>query len=380
MNQLIREFNRENLKPIVFIVIVLLLLAATAYPQRRFGGKVVEVIDGKTAVVQVPTGGRITVVLQFIEVPEAEQPLHQTVKEHLENLVLGKTVEVLPRRILSNASVGQVFLGGVDISRQMLRDGAAWYALPEKSAQDASESELYQSTEAQAKTEKRGVWSVENIKPAWEFRAEKEMLAREAEKAKTDTAPIENVFSMKDANLSKTTKPKTRPTLQLDMWSNVNNSAQTTQTSSGNGLLTGTVPNIGVGYVMTAGNFYDFANGSAKAKVEGRSMYLYSSGEVVNGNGYVIGFVTETEKYSFIDSNNLTFIADGQKLNLGKAYRFYRQMPYTVQEMLLYKTNQKTLSKIAAAKTVEVRLGRYSGQLDAEYQMRIKNLLAVTVN
>jgi endonuclease YncB( thermonuclease family) len=380
MNQLIKEFNRENVKPIVFIVIVLLLLAVTAYPQRRFGGRVVEVVDGKTAVIQVPTGGKITVVLQFIEIPEAEQPLRQTVKEHLENLVLGKTVEVMPRRILSNASVGQVFLNGVDISQQMLRDGAAWYALPEKSAQDAGESELYQTTEAQAKTEKRGVWGVEDLKPAWEFRAEKEIRAQQAERAKTETSAIDGVFSMKDANLSKTNKPKTRPTLQLDMWSNVSSNAQTTQTSNGNGLLTGTVPKIGVGYVSTAGNFYDFSNGSSKAKVESRSMYIYSSGEVVNGSGYIFGFVTETEKYSFAASNNLTIIADGQSINLGKAYRFYRQMPYTVQEMLLYKTNQKVLAKIAAAKSVEIRLGKYTGKLDADYQMRIKNLLAVTVN
>jgi endonuclease YncB( thermonuclease family) len=388
MQELIKEFNRENLKPIFFIAIALFLLAVSAYPQRKFGGRVVEIVDGKTAVLQVPTGGRVTVMLQFIEIPEPEQPLYQTVKEHLQALILDKTVEFMPRRILTKGSVGQLVLGGVDISQQMLRDGAAWYALPEKSAQDVVESELYQTMETQAKTEKRGVWSIENIKPAWEYRAELKTRAQEEqnarlelEKAKSDMEALQNALRSKDFAAQATVKPKVKAaTPTLDMWSTVSNSSKATETSSGNGLLTGTVPNAGIGYVMTSGNFYDFAGGNAKARVESRSLYIYSSGEVVRGNGFVIGFLAESEKYNFVESNNLTIIADKQTLNLGKAYRMFKETPYAVQEMLLYKTDAKTLSKIANAKSLSVKLGKYSGRLDEEYQTRIKNLLAVTVN
>lgn len=380
MQELIKEFNRENLKPTVFIVIVLLLLAVSAYPQRRFGGKVVEIVDGKTAVIQVPTGGRVTVVLQFIEIPESEQPLAQTVKEHLEKLILGKTVEFLPRRLLTQASVGQIFLEGVDVSQQMLRDGAAWYALPEKSGQEARESELYMTTEAQAKTEKRGVWSVENIKPAWEFRADKQTLARDSAKAKMEMAALQNTLMTPKQSISAPVKPKVKPVQTLDMWSNVSNSSRANETSDGNGLLTGTVPNAGVGYVMTAGNFFDFASANSRAKVESRSLYIYSSGENINGSGFVIGFLAQSEKTSFADANNLTITADKQKLNFGKAYRLFQQTPYGVQEMLMYKTDAKTLSKIANAKSLDVNLGNYTGKLNDDYQMRIKNLLAVTVN
>ena len=156
------------------------------YRYLEIRGKVVEIIDGKTAVVETPASGKITVVLQFIETPEVEQPLYEIVRQHLADLILGKTVELMPRRILNTATIGQVFLNGVDISQQMIRDGAAWYALPEKSAQDAKDSEDYLATEAQAKTEKRGVWSIENLKTAWEFRAEKEEIKRREEKAKLD--------------------------------------------------------------------------------------------------------------------------------------------------------------------------------------------------
>lgn len=382
MHELIKEFNRENLKPIVLIVIVLFLLAVTAYPQRTFGGRVVEVIDGKTAVVQVSSGGRLTVVLQFIEIPEPEQPLYQTVKEHLQKLILDKPVEFLPRRILTNGSVGQVFVGGIDISRQMLRDGAAWYALPEKSAQNPLESEIYLSTEAQAKTEKRGVWGVANMKTAWEFRAERDVTAQDVEKAKKEMRARQKMFERRETVSNPTpVKPKIQATTSgLDMWSQVSNSAAMANSSTGTGLLTGSIPNAGIGYVMTAGNFFNFNGGSFKAKIETRSVYIYSSGEAITGNGYVIGFLVEADQYNFADSNNLTITADKQKLNLGKAYRMFREMPYSVQEMLLYKTDAKTLSKIAGAKSLEVNIGKYSGKLEDDYQTRIKNLLAATVN
>ena len=100
MQELIKEFNRENLKPVIFILIVLILTVVTAYPQRKFGGTVVEVVNGKTAVIQLSTGNKVTVILQFIEIPEAEQPLYQTVKEHLGALTARQNgSEFLPRRM-----------------------------------------------------------------------------------------------------------------------------------------------------------------------------------------------------------------------------------------------------------------------------------------
>ena len=75
---------------ISLLICLTLILTFSAFSQRRFGGKVIEVIDGKTAVVQMANGGKLTVVLQYIEIPEPEQPLHQTVKEHLQKLILKK--------------------------------------------------------------------------------------------------------------------------------------------------------------------------------------------------------------------------------------------------------------------------------------------------
>ena len=166
-----KESFKENIKPFIFIVIVLFLTAISAYPQRKFAGRVVEVVDGKTCVVELPSG-KLTVVLQYIEVPDPEQPLHDTVKAHLTNLVLDKKIELMPLGVIKNRTIGRLYVKGVDVSQQMLRDGAAWYSVAERSGQDEDESLVYQDNENQARSEKRGVWGVADLKPVWEYRAE----------------------------------------------------------------------------------------------------------------------------------------------------------------------------------------------------------------
>ena len=144
----------------VFLVISIILISVlTAFSQRKIGGKVVEVIDGKTAVVEIGTSGKLKVVLQNVEIPEPEQPLHGIVKDHLEKLLFGKTVLVFPKGMGNSLTIAQVFVDGVDVSQQMLRDGAAWYAIQENSGQSEAEKENYLNSESQAKTEKRGVWN-----------------------------------------------------------------------------------------------------------------------------------------------------------------------------------------------------------------------------
>jgi hypothetical protein len=64
--------------------------------------------------------------------------------------------------------IGRLFIGDVEINKQMLRDGAAWFNDPESDGWGRE----YQEIETLAKNEKRGVWGVEGLKPAWEFRAQ----------------------------------------------------------------------------------------------------------------------------------------------------------------------------------------------------------------
>src|SRR5215213_653969 len=164
---------------LILLIIFTLIFSVSAFAQRRFSGTVIDVLDGKTVVLELQAGKKLTFELQYIEIPEPEQQLHQMVREHLQQMVYGKQVEFLPRGFTETRTIGQLLVGGVDVSQQMLRDGAAWHVLPEVSGQDETQRDTYQTNEAQAKAEKRGIWAIENLQPAWEFRAQKEEIRQQ---------------------------------------------------------------------------------------------------------------------------------------------------------------------------------------------------------
>ncbi len=69
---------------LIFLVILTLIIANTNFSQTRTGGKVVEIVDGKTVVIEMQNRNRIVAELQYVEVPERGQPLNQIAKEHLQ--------------------------------------------------------------------------------------------------------------------------------------------------------------------------------------------------------------------------------------------------------------------------------------------------------
>ena len=161
------------LKSTFHLLCALMFFAALpARAQNPVPGTVTRIIDAKTVVVSVSVG-EIKVELQYIDVPAPGDPMHDTVKAHLRDLLLGKDVVYKARQIGDDSTVAQITSKGVDISQQMLRDGAAWHLPISLSGQAKAESDAYSSLEAEAKAEKLGVWSVPNLRPPWEVRAEK---------------------------------------------------------------------------------------------------------------------------------------------------------------------------------------------------------------
>src|SRR4051812_30280993 len=103
------------------IALLVFLFSLVSSAQRPVTGTVVSVIDGRTLAVQSDSGAVLRVTLQFIEVPETDQPLHQVVQDHLKSLAVAKRVQVFPRSIGGNSIVGAVYSNDVDLSAQMLR-------------------------------------------------------------------------------------------------------------------------------------------------------------------------------------------------------------------------------------------------------------------
>lgn len=369
----------NNLKSF-FLIAFTLISANAAFAQSRVNGKVVEIVDGKTVIIQMQNRSRIVAELQYIEVPETGQPLNQVAVEHLRGLVLDKVIEFRARGLRQTTTIGQLFLKDVDISQQMIRDGAAWYAVLEKSGQDAAESEIYESNEMQAKSEKRGIWAIDNLKPSWEIRAEAEENRRRAEKAAQET--VARMTSEVAAKPVKTVKPKARPQMSSEsqMWAatpDTNGKMPENITNVG-GLMVGYNAQTKIGIVASpllkleipAGNVFDsFGIGIA---------YLYHDDEQKGReNIYLVGVESDSKEFRFLKFNDLTIMADNQKIVVGKAKRGSRQNGLLVKETLIYQVKRSVLTKIANAKSVTVKVGTYSTVVNSDVQMMLINFLKV---
>lgn len=357
----------KNLK-LFYLIALTLIVVNTAFAQTRINGKVIGVVDGKTVILELPNRSRLVAELQYIEVPETGQPLYEIAAQHLRELVLDEIVEFRAKSLTQVKTVGQLFLNGVDISQQMIRDGAAWYAVLEKNNQDAATSRIYQSNEAQAKMEKRGVWSIENLKPSWEVRAE---LLEEKRRQQVKLA-------RENQSRYGTTKRR-NPTNQLTnnnlgAWSDVNGYTAEQSNRVGNlEIRYDTASQTGM--VATTRAMLDLIAKTSDQKVDFRMGYFYADLPRGRDSIYLVGVMSDAKNWKFLKSNSLTIVADGQKIVLGKAYRLYRRTPSSVQELLLYKVSRSQIAKIAKAKNTEIKLGMYSGKLSENLQLMLKNML-----
>lgn len=366
----------KNLK-IFFLICLTLLLTNTAFSQGKFLGKVIEVIDGKTVVIELPTG-KVRAVLQFIEVPEPEQPFATEIKNHLRNLTLGKTVEFKPLRVTPKHTVGLLTLDGVDISNQLLRDGAAWYALPEKSGQEPFESRTYQDNEKQARLEKRGVWGIENLKPSWELRAEADEKRRQADVlAKEEKTKLEQI----GANM-KPQKITVRRSLssESDIWSQFGVTSETEQLPPNvkrvGGLIMGYIENAKIGFVTTPVVRFNAAANDNRQSLGVGVVYVYGDSPVQGRRQvFFVGVESLSKDFRFLAQNQMTVTVDGVKINLGKARRFAKKEDDSAREVMLYEIKRSHVEKIARAKNVSVKVGNFQDRMPEEVQTLLENML-----
>jgi len=163
-----------------FIILGLLFfsLAAVVPAQRSMTGRVVDVFDGRTLVIENAAQTRFAVRLQFVETPAPPHPLAPVAAAHLKKLALDKNATFEIKKIVGKINIGKVSINDVDLSRQILLDGAAWYAFSERAEQNPAERDDYLEMELSAKTGKRGVWATFDLKETWIAEAAAEPAAR----------------------------------------------------------------------------------------------------------------------------------------------------------------------------------------------------------
>ncbi len=347
--------------PILFFALTF-MLAVPGFSQRMFSGRVVDIIDGKTFVLEGDSG-KLTGTIQYIEVPEPEQPLNRIVRDHLQKLVLGKTIVFMPNGITQNAALGKAYLDGVDLGQQLVRDGAAWHLPIDRSGQEVAESEVYDSNQAMAKAEKRGIWSIANLTPAWEFRAQKDRSFGNSD------AVISSDADVKESKNYRYTKS------DPDMWIDVGGEALVRKNSVGT-MFYGYDPEKKIRNISTPSLAQTIASGEKRLEVELRVVYF--QGEMrsrVPNTAFVLGVLATSKEHNFAREHKLTFVADGEEIVFENGQRFWRERPASVQELIQYRVNRGALKTIAKGRNVVIKIGGYHGIVSPEVRDTLVKLL-----
>jgi endonuclease YncB( thermonuclease family) len=146
---------------IVLAAVACLLISANAAAReafpREFSAKVIRVPDGDTLRVRLPDGALESVRLTAVDAPESDQPFGEIATKFVESAVLDQVVLVRAfardryGRLLSDVTTPS----GVDLSRELLKAGLAWWFY-----QFSDDLELA-SLEIESKVNRRGLFSAD---------------------------------------------------------------------------------------------------------------------------------------------------------------------------------------------------------------------------
>jgi endonuclease YncB( thermonuclease family) len=157
------------------IYALLLLIAA---PPDTFTGKVTAITDGDSIKV-LHEKTEVTIRLAGIDCPELGQAFGQQAKKQTSKLSFGKMVTVQAKgKDRYGRTLADVILpGGRSLNQELVRSGYAWWY--RKYSKDESLGKL----EAEAREQKRGLWSDAKPTAPWDWRA--------ARRAKSGVLPSE---------------------------------------------------------------------------------------------------------------------------------------------------------------------------------------------
>jgi endonuclease YncB( thermonuclease family) len=149
-----------------FFLLVLPLIVLTSFrvPDAA-SGRVVKVVDGDTYDI-VLDGVQSRIRMDAIDAPERGQDFGTAAKNYLGELCDGQTIRLnIKSRDRFGRIIAQSFLpDGRELGAEMIRAGMAWHYT--KYSSDPRLSKL----EAQARAARRGLWSMPNPTPPWDYR------------------------------------------------------------------------------------------------------------------------------------------------------------------------------------------------------------------
>jgi endonuclease YncB( thermonuclease family) len=155
-------------------VSILLLLTLPLVQAETLSGRVVRVTDGDTIVVLDTDKTQHKIRLQGIDAPERGQAFGTKSKQHLSDLVAGKSVEVdYSKYDRYQRILGKVLVNGEDVNLEQVEAGMAWHYKKYQGEQSSTDRIRYSDAELEARRQKLGLWRDPHAVPPWDYRQAK---------------------------------------------------------------------------------------------------------------------------------------------------------------------------------------------------------------
>ena len=134
-------------------------------------GLVVGVADGDTLTVLDKGRRQHKIRLAGIDAPERRQDFGQRSKQSLSELAYRQYVQVdVSKQDRYGRSVGKVLRGSVDVNLEQVRRGLAWHYKEYQKEQPVVDRRAYADAENEARGLRRGLWTLTDPMPPWEYR------------------------------------------------------------------------------------------------------------------------------------------------------------------------------------------------------------------
>ena len=139
--------------------------------------RVTRVADGDTLTVREKgSNNKIKIRLLGIDAPELKMDGGNESQRHLENLIRSGNNQVriyyLSKKKFDRYGriIGKVVTNDIDVNRQMVLDGHAWFYRNYQKDVMPKDRVLYQESMYEAQRAKRGLWAQPNPEEPWEWR------------------------------------------------------------------------------------------------------------------------------------------------------------------------------------------------------------------
>ena len=394
LSPILKTKSKIMIKNLLFVLFaVTFIYCQSAFSQTLIHGTVVDVADGRTLIVKNLSGRTLNIQLRFLEVPEAEQPLADVVKNHLKELAVGKKIEVIGMRLLDTRVIGIGTLiekgNRLDLSGQMLRDGAGWFDIHD--ATSANSLDFYRETETAARNEKRGVWGISEMKTPWDYRSEKTAaLSKSVQKtaAVADNEPDEPSYQKTIKN-SAGGKINTRQMGIYDPYFNPA-PANLTEKLKAQMMKEGAAGNQGnnlsanlsqiyfaqynKGTISTKPYNFEVQNGNRREKITAMFVYDYSVENSSKNVGKVgMLFISEINVKPFLQGKNVSVVLeDGTKVNLGTPKYFSTKK---AESVAFENIEQSELFTIPASSSLTVMIGKSRTEINNSFKQTIDEFI-----